>query len=84
MEKDLLQRLWALNGWPVEMMPELAVEDVQYRSIAEITAALREMATAGVILDPTDEAVVEVFEIMGLTAPMGVTMQPRSGRGWTE
>ena len=80
-EKDLLLRLWQLNGWPAEMMPTLAVEDVQYRSIAEVTAALREMAIAGVILDPTDEAVREVFELMGLSPPMSATISPTPDMG---
>ena len=76
-EKDLLKTLWMLNGWPVEMMPTLSVEAVEYRDVATIAATLRDMATSGVILDPTDEAVVQVFELMGLSPPGASTMQPR-------
>lgn len=52
--KDLLDVLWMLNGWLEEAKPKMTVEAVQYRSVQDITAAIREMANAGALLDPDD------------------------------
>ena len=68
-EKDLLVTLWRLNGWPPEMMPELTVEAVEYRSAQEVAATLRDMATAGAILEPDDPVIAEVRELIGVSAP---------------
>ena len=66
-ETDLLQTLWRLNGWPNDMMPALTTEAVSYTDIAELTAALRDMATAGAVLAPDDPAINEVRDLMGLS-----------------
>jgi hypothetical protein len=66
-EKDMLEPLWELNGWPKEMMPKLKTEAVAFRSVAEMASAIRDMAVAGVQLDRQDEAVNEVLDLMGLT-----------------
>ena len=59
-----------LNGWPVEMMPELTVEAVEYRDVKQIAATLRDMATAGAILDPADPADRgSSGSLMGVSAP---------------
>ena len=66
-ETDLLQTLWRLNGWPADMMPVVTTEAVSYTDIAELTAALRDMATAGAVLAPDDPAIDEVRDLMGLS-----------------
>lgn len=65
-ERDLLGPLWAVNGWPIEAMPNIAVEAVQYKDAEQITAALRDLAQAGAVLDPTDPVIQEVRTILGL------------------
>ena len=66
---DLLVPLWQLNGFPEEMMPEPKTEAVQFKDIEQITVALREMSTAGAILDPSDPVIGEVRDLLGLSRP---------------
>lgn len=66
---DLVDVLFELNGWEPELTPELKTEATRYRDVTEITAALRDMATAGAILAPDDPAISEVRELMGLSRP---------------
>lgn len=80
-EKDLLLRLWQLNGWPSEMMPELAVEEVAYRDVEQIARTLRDMATAGAILEPDDPVIAEVRDLMGVSAPDAVIGAARADMG---
>ncbi|RUQ78148.1 hypothetical protein ELZ22_17290, partial [Brucella abortus] len=69
---DLLRTLWQLNGWPEEMIPEMATEEVKYTEIAEIAATLRDMATAGAVLEPDDPVIGEVRDLMGVSRPITV------------
>ena len=71
-ERDLLRTLWMLNGWPSEMMPELRTEAVQYTDIQQIGATLRDMATAGALLDENDPVIGEVRDLMGVSRPDAV------------
>ena len=68
-ERDLLRMLWALNGWSDAMMPEIRTEGVQYRDIQQIGATLRDMATAGAVLDQEDPVIGEVRDLMGVSRP---------------
>lgn len=68
-EADLLPVLFALNGWGPELMPVLKAESVAQRDVVELTDALAKMATAGVMLGPDEEAIGEIFDLMGLTRP---------------
>ncbi len=67
MESDWLKPLWELNGWPEELMPTLKVEQASSRDPAEIAEVMRAIATAGVQVDRQDEAVGELFDLMGMT-----------------
>lgn len=71
-EKDVVQRLFELNGWPLELMPRLQTDKLKFRNVEEITGALRDMAQAGVLLHEDDPAIVEVRELLGLSAPVTV------------
>lgn len=64
-EKDLVDTLRWLNGWPKDAMPTLKTEAISHRDVTKIAAALRDMATAGVVLDPNGSVVQEVFGLMG-------------------
>lgn len=66
-QKDFLGPLWLLNGWEEELKPTLKTEQVTYRDIEQISSVLRELATAGIVLDRDDEAVHEVFDLLGLS-----------------
>ena len=68
-EADLLGTLWQLNGWPPAMMPTLTTQAVSYRDVEQIAATLRDMATAGAILDPDDPVIGEVRDVMGVSRP---------------
>lgn len=65
-EKDFINPLWTLNGFPEEYKPSLKAEDVSFKSVSEITAALRDMATAGAILAPNDPVIDDVRDILGV------------------
>lgn len=66
--RDLLEVIWRLNGWDIDAMPTINVEAVQYRSVEEITAAIRDLAQAGALLEPDDPIINHVRGILG--APM--------------
>lgn len=67
---DLLWPIWQLNGWPEEMFPKVSTEAIRYQDIDQITAALRDLAVAGAPVSPEDEAVGEVYDLLGLTRPL--------------
>ncbi len=66
-ERDLLGALFKLNGWPVEAIPSLEPEAVQYRDIVQIAVALRDLAAAGAVLSPDDPAIDEIRALAGLS-----------------
>jgi len=64
--KDLIPRICDLNGIKEELRPEASHSDVAPHTVAEITAALRDMATAGAVLQPNDPAVDDVRDLLGI------------------
>lgn len=62
--RDIIQRLFELNGWDMELMPEAKVEELQFRDPKEITGALAELAKAA--LDPEDPAINVIRDLLGL------------------
>lgn len=81
-EKDLLGPLWLMNGWPEELKPTLVTDTTAIRDVEQLTAALRNLATAGVVLDREDPAVHEIFtDVLGLTPPQGALADPDSMLG---
>ncbi len=70
-EADLLRPLFELNGWPVEMMPKLVTDTNATRDIEQISSAIRDLASAGVVLDREDDAVSELFRLLGLPRLLG-------------
>lgn len=67
LNRDFVGPLWRLNGFPDEARPKLRPATIDPRSAGEIAATLRDMATAGAVLQPDDPAIDEVREIMGLS-----------------
>lgn len=66
-EKDLVRPLMDLNGIPQEMAPKFKTDATAYRDVEQITTALLQMAQAGAVLQPDDEAIQEVRDILGLS-----------------
>lgn len=66
-KKDVVTRVCDLNGIADEMRPGLKHSDVAFRSVQEITAALRDLATAGGVLAPTDPAINDVRDLLGVS-----------------
>ena len=64
--RDLLEPLWALNGWPEEMLPDIAVEALRAQDVEQVVAALRDMAAAGATFPIDDPIWDEVRGWMGL------------------
>jgi hypothetical protein len=66
-DSDLIEPLFELNGWDIELKPVLKTEAQAFSNADEMAAALRDLATAGVQVDRQDEAVGEIMDLMGLT-----------------
>lgn len=66
-DRDLVGMTWALNGLPDELRPTLRVEDAAFKDAAKIAASLRDMATAGAVLDPADPVINEVRDLLGVS-----------------
>ena len=66
-ESDLLVVLWNLNGWPVEMMPTVRASTSAQSSVEQITAALRDLAASGVMIDETDPIINDLRSMMGVS-----------------
>ncbi len=71
---DLVVPLFRLNAIPLELVPRLKVEQIQYRDIKEVTEALSNMASAGALIEPDDPVVGQVRDIMGLPRPDPISL----------
>ncbi len=67
LQKDLVDVLWVLNGFPEDKKPKLTTEDVAFKSVQEVTSALRDMAMAGVPLAFDDPAINDVRDMLGIS-----------------
>jgi hypothetical protein len=65
--KDVVIPICNLNGIAEEMRPTLVPSDVSFRAVQEVTAALRDMATAGAVLAPDDPAIDEIRDMLGIS-----------------
>lgn len=79
--KDAINPLFMLNGWDPKLKPELRPEKIQHRDVMEITGALRDMSTAGALLDPEDPAINAVRTLLGLPEQIVVqeALRPKIG-----
>ncbi len=68
-ERDLIEPLAQMNGWPEELIPTLGVAAVSDEDVVEITQALMNLASAGAPVTPSDPAVGEVYDLIGLSRP---------------
>lgn len=75
-EKDLLGPLWLLNGWDEALKPKLVTDTNVTRDIEQLSAVIRDLSAAGVVLDREDEAVAELFNLLGLPRLIGQVTDP--------
>jgi predicted ABC-type ATPase len=67
--KDLIDPLWILNGFEEELKPWFQPEDVTFKDVDQISAVLRDLASAGAILDPLDPVVDDMRDLLGVSRP---------------
>lgn len=67
--RDLVQVIGRLNGWPEELIPKVKPEALQHRDITEVSAALRDLAVAGAPMMRSDPGYGEVLDLLGLSRP---------------
>ena len=72
-EHDIIEPIWTLNGFPDELRPTFEVEDVAFKDVAEVTNALRDLATAGAVLAPDDPVINDVRDLLGVSQPEPMT-----------
>jgi len=63
LNKQLVERLWQLNGLPWETMPKLVAGDVAAHDIAQISSLLRNMNNADVPLYQHPETIADIMSI---------------------
>lgn len=68
-ENDVAKPLLRLNGIDEKFCPTLKTDSIQYRDIEQITGALVDMSKAGSPLTPTDPAIMEIRDLLGLSRP---------------
>lgn len=66
LNKQLVERLWQLNGLPFETMPKLVAGDVAPHDLREIAAFLRNINGAGIEVKEQPELVEDLFSIAEL------------------
>lgn len=68
LRRDYMIPLMRLNGISEDYTPTIRAEQVRFREVEQITASLKDMSTAGVILAPNDPAINEIRELLGLSS----------------
>lgn len=65
--KDLIDPLWVLNGFDEKKKPKFTAEDVSFKDAEQIAAVLRDMASAGAVMAPDDEAINDLRDMIGIS-----------------
>jgi hypothetical protein len=66
LQRDLVRPILRVNGIPEKLMPQLKPDAIQHRSVTEITAAIKDLASTGYTLAPNDPVVAKLFDMLGL------------------
>jgi hypothetical protein len=66
-EKDFIDPLWHLNGFNEDLKPGLETEAIKFRDVSEIAGALRDLATAGAPIDPSDPVINDIRALLGVS-----------------
>ena len=64
--RDAVDVVWALNGLDPALKPSPKFSRLSFHDVLELIAALKDLSTAGLTLDRSDDAVKAVFEFLGL------------------
>lgn len=64
--KDIVRRIFMLNGWPQKYVPRAKTEHVQYRDVREMSETIERLARSGATLQPDDPAINSFRELMGM------------------
>jgi hypothetical protein len=65
--KDLIGRVWELNGFPPEMMPTFSVEEISARDAESVANVLKTLAGAGATLATDDPVINEIRQSLGVS-----------------
>ena len=64
--KDIIDTLWAINGWGPKYKPTTEPEPIRFRNPEQITSAILDMARAGAIITPEDPVVNALRDVLNL------------------
>lgn len=67
LQRDFINTIWELNGWPKEFMCKLSVEPIHHQDVEYISTVLEQLASAGAILAPDDPAINEIRQLLRLS-----------------
>lgn len=65
--KHLLERIWQLNGFDPDTMPELQTEDITFVDNTEVVNIIKMLSDSGAPLDPRDPVIDEIRQDVGLS-----------------
>lgn len=66
-EHDFIDPIWRMNGFDPALKPSFKTDSLRFRDAEQLTAALRDVAQAGVPLAPDDPAINEIRDHLGLS-----------------
>ena len=64
--KDIITRLFELNGWNLDLLPKLKPEPIKFMDIEQLAELLKSIAIAGAPLLPDDPAINALRDLAGL------------------
>ena len=65
--KDFIDTLWELNGWPVDKKPSFKTEATQFKDPVQISQVLANLASAGSPMALDDPADDDLRDLLGLS-----------------
>lgn len=64
--KDIITRIFELNGWNIDLLPKLKPEPIKFMDIEQLAEILRTIAIAGAPMLPDDPAINALRDLAGL------------------
>lgn len=77
LNKQLVERLWELNGLPYDLMPTIVAGDVAPHDLKEIASFLRNLNGANIDVSTHPEVIQDLMNIAELTYDPDVGQQPQ-------
>lgn len=66
MGRDIIDPLWAMNGLDDAIKPKMKAGEIIYRDVEQASAAIRDLAAAGAVLEMDDPAINDLRALAGL------------------